>query len=158
MTRVVVKFPDGTQGEILEIKNFVARAKTQNVILGHLLELKVRDKVFEREVHSLLGEYVFKEDEKKWLAIETFLKSEYPEVYGKTNEEVLSIKSPQRRQTPLDKISSALRKIGWEISFSRGSGPYEVAFKDRLTKFYFSETGKEFGSFKGFIDSIFGVP
>ncbi len=158
LTRVVIKFPDGGQAEVLEIKNFVARAKTQNVILGHLLELKVRDKVFERDVHSLLGEYVFKEDEKKWLALETFLKSEYPEVYGRNSEEVLSIKPPQTRQTTLDKISSILKKIGWEISFSRGTGPYEVAFKDRLTKFYFTETGKEFGSFKGFINSIFGVP
>lgn len=158
LTRIVVKFPDGKQIEVIEIKNFTARAKTQNLILGHLLELKVRDKVLEREVHSLLGEYIFKEDEKKWIAIETFLKSEYPEIYGKADEEVLSIKPPQKRETPLSKISSVLEKIGWEISFYRGSGPYEVAFKDRLTKFYFTETGKEFSSFKDFIDSIFGVP
>ncbi len=157
MTRLVIRMPDGAQAEVLEIKWLTARAKTQNIILGHLLELKARERVLERDIHSLLGDFVFKEDTKKWIETESFLKEEYPELYGKASE-VMSLEPPMEKENWVKKTEKWFKKIGWNVSFVRGYGPYELAFKDRMTKFYFVETGKEFGKMKKFIDGIFGVP
>jgi hypothetical protein len=49
-------------------------------------------------------------------------------------------------------------QFGWEIKFLRAVGPYEFAFKERITKYYFTEAGAIYELTNGFFKSAFKVP
>lgn len=157
MDRLVYRFPDGTEFEDLDINPVRTYAKSQNIILGHILEIKARGKILEREIDKLLGEVAFKEDKEKWVRIETLLKEEFPDIYGEIKEEEVKEKI-RERESIFNKINKVFEFFGWKLSFIRSRGPYEFAFFDRLTKFYFTFTGTEMAKIKDFFMKAFKVP
>lgn len=157
MDRLVYRFPDGTEFEDLDINPVRTYAKTQNIILGHILEIKARGKVLEREIDKLLGEVAFKEDKGRWVRIETLLKEEFPDIYGEIKVEEKE-EPKKKRGNFLEKINKVFEFFGWKLSFLRAKGPYEFAFFDRLTKYYFTFTGTEMAKVKEYFTKAFKVP
>jgi hypothetical protein len=160
--RAVIRLPGGVELEDIFIENLSTAVKSQNVMILHCLEVIARDKEVENYVNQLLGEKGVKEGE--LLSIEEIKKIEYPEIFGE-----LEKKKKEEKKGFLVKIKDELKKFkvnlgkffaqfGWEIKFLRAVGPYEFAFKERITKYYFTEAGAIYELTNGFFKSAFKVP
>ncbi len=161
LTRAVFKMPNGEEIEDFEIKVLKTYVKTENVIVGHLLELTARNKVMEMEIGGLLGEFGFEEASKKWVSIQQILSSEFPTIFEEESVKEASMEKPEKvysKEYKQEKILKKLKKFGLKLAFFRAKGPYEFAFTDRLTKFYFTTSGIEMGKLKGFLFKLFKVP
>ncbi|OYT42663.1 MAG: hypothetical protein B6U78_00595 [Candidatus Aenigmarchaeota archaeon ex4484_224] len=163
--RTMIKLPNGAELEDFEINTFKAYLKTQNIILGHMLELKAIDKKLEKEIGLLLGEFGLLEG--KEVEISKVLSSEYPLIFQnggfeqmslESSEEVGKIKKTYKVEKTIQKFSSILNNLGWQIAFFAAKTPYEHAFKDRFTKFYFNVTAIYWLEIIGLLNSHFKVP
>jgi hypothetical protein len=171
MNRTVLRFPDGTQMEGLTIKNLKGITHTQNLIISRCIELVARGKEMDQYINQLLGEYGFVEKEKT----EELVEEKYPEVYlkeeewKKREEEKKKFERVKTLTESVENFKDTVKKIrvgigkffgtlGWEVEFFRGEGPYEFAFYDRITKFYFPETGSKFADIKNFFKAQFKTP
>lgn len=139
--RAVIKIPAGAEIENIFIENLKGWLKTQNIILGHMLEIRAREKQLENYILSLLGEIGVEEETKT--KIVKILEEEYPSFY----------------QKPVEKQKKARTKISFRnFGFIKAKGLYESSFKDRITGYYLAKVGREFGKVKSFFLSAFEVP
>lgn len=158
MDRIVLVLPNGIQIEdlTLGLKTYV---KTQNIIIGHILEVIAREKRFEYEIGSLLGEFGI--DKGKWETVENMLKKEFSEIYGEYKEQKEET-VPEKKKTLLDSILEVFSKIGNYLGISgvfiRARGPYEFIVSDRITKYYLKQSGMVFAEIKNYLQRVFDVP
>ncbi len=144
-------------GEIEDITFSVyTYAVSQNIMLVKLLELKCREMEFEKYIDEILGIRSGEEN------IMDLVKKDFPELFEESKKE----------PGEFEKMSMDLRKISEQFGsfFKRGRapkapgkfmfvkpGPYETDFKDRITKYYLSVSGKEFVAVRNFLKSKMGV-
>jgi len=161
MDRAVVVLPNGVQIEDLMIQNLKTYVKTQNVIIGHILEIIAREKALESYIGQLLGEFGF-DKEGKAKKVEDMLKEEFLFVYGK-EEEIEKYKSPEKKEEkkkpkPLDLWKKFLDYFGIQLAFFRAHGPYEYNVSYRIAKYYFKYAGGVFSQIKNYLNASFQVP
>jgi hypothetical protein len=158
LDRTVIRLPNGIESEDLWIENMTAAVQTQNIIIVHYLELIARDKQLDNYVHQMLGEMGVKGE-----TIEELVEKEM----FKTNEEIEKEKKDIKKAAKdavnvVNKfrtgIGSLFGKAGLEVSFFRAEGPYEFAFRDRLTKMYFKEVSRNFAMVRDYFKAGFGAP
>jgi len=159
--RLMLKLPNGAELEDIEINPLQMYVKTQNVILGHILELEARSKVLEREIGVLLGEFGYDKESKKWIDIQKLLTKNYPNIYESEQTEEMSMQRYEElkpNEVKREKFLSKLRRFGWSFALFVAKGPYEHAFLDRFTKFYFTPSGEQLGRLIAYLFSLYGVP
>lgn len=160
MTRAVLVLPNGAQVEDLMVENLKTYLKTQNLIIGHILEIIAREKKFEIEIGGLLGEFGI--DGNKWKAVEDMLKEEFPEIYSKSGKKEgvgeKSSKEEKKNFKIFDFFSKIANFFGIELTLIRAKGPYEFAFYDRIIKYYLKPAGVLFGQIKSYLNAAFEVP
>jgi len=159
--RAVVKFPSGAELENVFFQNIKAYMQSQNIVLGHYLELVARDKELDAYMSQMLGEAGAKgatieklleenewktEDEKKE---EKEKKSEVKEKIGKAKSDVKKVRVG---------LGKTLEQFGFQSAFLRGEGPYELAFRDRISKYFGPEVGAAFDAVVNYMKSAFQVP
>jgi hypothetical protein len=76
IARSVIRLPDGSEMENIMLENLRVATQTQNLIIGHCVELIARDKDMDRYINQLLGEYGITGEK-----IEEIAKEKYPEIY-----------------------------------------------------------------------------
>ena len=160
MLRTVLVLPDGTQIEDLGIENLKTYVKTQNIIIGHILEIMAREKVLENYISSLLGEFGF-DKEGRIKRVEDILKEEFPFIYAEGEaEEFLEVKKgkEEKKGKAFDFISKILDYFGIQLSFFRAYGPYEHNVTHRIAKYYFKYSGTIFNLIKNYLNASFKVP
>jgi hypothetical protein len=160
MLRTVLVLPDGTQIEDLGIENLKTYVKTQNIIIGHILEIIAREKVLENYISSLLGEFGF-DKEGRIKRVEDILKEEFPFIYAEGEaEEFLEVKKgkEEKKGKAFDFISKILDYFGIQLSFFRAYGPYEHNVTHRIAKYYFKYSGTIFNLIKNYLNASFKVP
>ncbi len=145
--RTVLRTPDGAEVEDLSVENLKGWLKTQNIIIGHILEIKAKEKQLENYILSILGEIEMEEEKKTQIV--KILEEEYPNVYTSKQEE-----NPK----PSKKTQLKVPKLFKQFGMIKGKGKYETDFKDRITGYYLARVGREFGKVKGFFLGAFGVP
>jgi len=160
--RSVMRSPSGAELENIFCENLKASAQTQNIILGHYLELIARDRQIDDYVMEMLGEGG------KGQSIEQIKK----ELEWKTDEEMKAEAEKKKLPDIKKKIGQAkgqanvarinlgktLGTLGIKSAFLRGEGPYELAFRDRVTKNFTSEAGAAFEAVINYLKSAFQVP
>ncbi|MEM5815168.1 MAG: hypothetical protein QXD89_01620 [Candidatus Aenigmatarchaeota archaeon] len=158
MGRTVLVLPDGSQIEDLTI-GLRTYLKTQNIIIGHILEMIAREKQFEYEIGSLLGEFGISKE--KWESVENMLKEEFGEIYGKYEHEKREEKVEEKKSF-FDQVSQLFSKIlnffGLDLKFIRAKGPYEFILYDRLLKYYFKYPKGVFNEIKNYFNLALEVP
>ncbi len=162
MNRGVIVLPNGVQLENLMIQNLRTFVKTQNIIIGHILELIAKEKVFENYIDSLLGEFGFDKDGKV-KRVKDMLKEEFLFIYGEEKEIEEYLKPPvKKEEKKIGKSINLLKKIldyfGINLSFIRAYGPYEHNLNVRIIKYYFKEAGISFNQIKNYLHASFQVP
>jgi hypothetical protein len=160
MWRTVLVLPNGSQLEDLWIENLKTYVKTQNIIIGHLLEIIAREKVFENYISSLLGEFGF-DKEGRIKRVEDMLKEEFPFIYAEEEiEKFLEVKKgkEEKKGKAFDFISKILDYFGIQLSFFRAYGPYEHNVSYRIAKYYFKYAGSIFAQIKNYLNASFQVP
>lgn len=160
--RAVTRFPSGLETENIFFQNIKGAAQTQNIILGHYLELIARDKALDNYMLQMLGEGGAKgesinqlikqeewktEDEKKEESEKK--KSEIGKKIGVAKGQVKSVKVV---------VGKTLETFGVQSAFLRGEGPYELAFRDRITKYFAPEVGAAFDAVVNYMKAAFQVP
>jgi len=95
MMRTVLVLPNGAQLEDLMIGNLKTYVKTQNIIIGHILEIIAREKMLENYIDQLLGEMGI-DKEGKVKKVEEMLKEEFLFIYGEKKK--LKNTSSQRKK------------------------------------------------------------
>ncbi len=156
ITRVGKRAPDFEFEDItFDIKTFLL---SQNILLVKYLELKCREKEFEKSIDILLG---IKSEQGE---IAEVVKKDYPELFG--------AKPEQKPQTIITEFGDALKSMSAALrgivgSFSAVSkifgkfvrpGPYENVFSERITQYYLKPMGKDyFGAITGFLKTKMGV-
>ena len=157
MERTVLVLPNGFQVEDLTVR-IRTYVKTQNIILGHILEIIAKEKTFEYEIGSLMGEFGLEKG--KWESVENMLKMEFGEIYGEYKE--VKEEKPKESKSFLDHILEIFSKIGEYFGinavFIRARGPYEFVISDRLTKYYLKQAAIVFGEVRNYFNLVFGVP
>jgi len=137
--RVVMKSPSGFELEDITFhtKNWLV---SQNVLLVLLLELKIMQEEFNREINQLLGitnEDEIKSEEEIDKIIEGWKKEskkEKPNKFKELKEKFLNIKT---------RFSKIFESLGLDTAFSR-LGPYEHNFNDRFTNMYLPPLAVDF--------------
>jgi len=164
MERVVLVLPDGTQIEDLTISNLRTYVKTQNIILGHILEIMAIEKSFENYVDSLLGEFGLDKDGKV-RRVRDMLKEEFAFIYGSEEDIEKALSPPEKREEKKKskfEVFSFLEKIfdyfGIKVTFFRSYGPYEYNVTHRIAKYYFKYSGTIFNQIKSYLHASFQVP
>ena len=127
LEKYVIRIPDGTEIEDVTIYT-QAWFFSQNALLAFLLELKIKQEEFEREIDQLLG-ITSIEGEK--------ISEKLEETIKKWKKEKLDrIERSKQKLRKLKKgLSKLLEILGLEATLSR-FGPYEHNFKVRITNFY----------------------
>ncbi len=153
--RVGKRAPDFEFEDItFDIKTFLL---SQNILLVKYLELKCREKEFEKSIDILLG---LKSEEGE---IAELVKKEYPELFGA---------KPEQKQTIVTEFGDALKSMSAALRSLAGSfsvvskifgkfvrpGPYENTFGERITQYYLRPMGRDyFGAITGFLKTKMGV-
>jgi hypothetical protein len=161
MDRAVLVLPNGAQIEDLTINNLKTYVKTQNVIIGHILEIIAREKMLERDISQWLGEFGL-DTEGKVKKVEEMLTEEVLFIYGK-EEEIEKYFKPEKKEEkkkvePFDFLKKILDYFGIQLMFFRAYGPYEFNITHRIAKYYFKYSGGIFKQIKKFLDASFKVP
>ncbi|MEM5880816.1 MAG: hypothetical protein QXW01_03205 [Candidatus Aenigmatarchaeota archaeon] len=157
LERAVLFLPNGVQIEdlIIRLRTYV---KTQNIIIGHILELIAREKRFEYEIGALFGEFGLSKD--RWESVENMLKEEFGEIYGEYKE--IKEDEQKKEKNLLDQILGFFSKIseyvGINLTFIRARGPYEFIVSDRITKYYLKQAGVLFSEIRNYFNLVFNVP
>jgi hypothetical protein len=162
MDRVVLVLPNGAQLEDLEIGNLKSYVKTQNIIIGHILEIMAKEKALESEIDLLLGEFGFDKDN-KLKKVKEMLKEEFLFIYGSENEikeyfRPKESKTEKKKKSILDYFKKILDYFGIQLTFIRAYGPYEHNVAYRIAKYYFKYSGTIFNQIKSYLASSFQVP
>jgi len=162
LVRAVVVLPNGTQLEDLAVSNLRTYVKTQNIIIGHIMELIVKEKMLENYVDSLLGEFGF-DKEGRMRSVKDMLKKEFVFIYGgsKDIEKYLSPKEKKeskRNEKKFNFFKKFLDYFGINLAFYRSYGPYEHNVTYRLAKYYFKISGSVFSLIKNYLNAAFQVP
>jgi len=164
MERVVLVLPDGTQIEDLTISNLRTYVKTQNIVLGHILEIMAKEKSFENYIDSLLGEFGLDKDGKV-KRVRDMLKEEFVFIYGSDEDIEKALSPPEKREEKKKskfEVFSFLEKIfdyfGIKPTFFRSYGPYEYNVIHRIAKYYFRYSGIIFNQIKNYLHAAFQVP
>ncbi|MEM5826117.1 MAG: hypothetical protein QXM64_01890 [Candidatus Aenigmatarchaeota archaeon] len=157
LERAVLFLPNGAQIEdlMIRVRTYV---KTQNIIIGHILELIAREKRFEYEIGALFGEFGLSKD--RWESVENMLKEEFGEIYGEYKE--IKEDEQKKEKNLLDQILGFFSKIseyfGINLTFIRARGPYEFIVSDRITKYYLKQAGVLFSEIRNYFNLVFNVP
>ncbi|MDT7858505.1 MAG: hypothetical protein RQ930_00420 [Candidatus Aenigmarchaeota archaeon] len=162
MDRVVLVLPNGAQLEDLEIGNLKSYVKTQNIIIGHILEIMAKEKALESEIDLLLGELGFDKDN-KLKRVKEMLKEEFLFIYGSESEikeyfTPKEAKIEKKKKSILDYFKKILDYFGIQLTFIRAYGPYEHNVAYRIAKYYFKFSGMIFNQIKSYLASSFQVP
>jgi hypothetical protein len=162
MDRVVLVLPNGAQLEDLEISNLKSYVKTQNIIIGHILEIMAKEKALESEIDLLLGELGFDKDN-KLKKVKEMLKEEFLFIYGSESEikeyfTPKEAKIEKKKKSILDYFKKILDYFGIQLTFIRAYGPYEHNVAYRIAKYYFKYSGTIFNQIKSYLASSFQVP
>jgi hypothetical protein len=162
MDRVVLVLPNGAQLEDLEIGNLKSYVKTQNIIIGHILEIMAKEKALESEIDLLLGELGFDKDN-KLKKVKEMLKEEFLFIYGSESEikeyfTPKEAKIEKKKKSILDYFKKILDYFGIQLTFIRAYGPYEHNVAYRIAKYYFKYSGTIFNQIKSYLASSFQVP
>jgi hypothetical protein len=159
--RAVIRFPSGVELENIFFENLKGYAQTQNIVLGHYLELVARDKQVDLYLSQMLGEAGAKGETINQLLKENEWKTseERKEEKNKTGEMkkkigVVKGKVSSARVT----MGKTLENIGVSSAFLRGEGPYELAFKDRFNKYFFPEVAVVYLTIANYMKAQFNVP
>ncbi|MEM5869781.1 MAG: hypothetical protein QXR09_01290 [Candidatus Aenigmatarchaeota archaeon] len=165
--RAVIRLPNGTEIEDLMFDRLTAWLETQNIIIGRLIELEVKDKKIELYLKQMLGEagVLEKEDGGK-KRIEIVDIDELVKEYTKKFEEERKEKVKEKGENPVERITKIFEKFfeffGLELNFFRAKVPYKIpyefALKERITKYYLREVAAAWGMIVNFIKSSFGAP
>ena len=162
MDRTVLVLPNGTQIEDLTIGNLRTYVKTQNIILGHILEIIAKEKTLENYIDSLLGELGY-DKEGKAKKVKDMLKEEFVFIYGSAEDVEKIFNPPAKKEEKSKKINFDLLKkfldyFGIKATFFRSYGPYEYNLSYRLAKYYFKYSGTIFNQIKNYLHASFQVP
>lgn len=144
--------PESMDVDNLMITPLKAWYISQNVILGHLIELKARELAFEDEVNKMIGAPEF--EEKKLEEIEKEFEKVEEEVAGKTEKE-------SKLKGFVDAVNSAGSKVKKPLEsffylFVR-RGPYEPIFKERVSKMFSRAMGPSYKKQLDLLKSEMGV-
>ncbi|MBU0953330.1 MAG: hypothetical protein KKA90_02835 [Nanoarchaeota archaeon] len=122
--------PEGFETDNLMFIPFDTYIISQNILLVFLIELKAREKAFDKYIEEIIGSRRSEEN-----VLENIEKEFEPEVPGRRKRISAKLK-PYRR------IGRAI-KTGFEFIFYRfvRRGPYESIYYERMTKMYFREMG-----------------
>jgi hypothetical protein len=162
MNRTVLVLPNGIQIEDLSISNLRTFVKTQNIIIGHLMELIAKEKILEIYIDSLLGEFGFDKDE-KIKNVKDMLKEEFVFIYGE-EKDIEKYFAPPIKKEEKKKLEAPniIKKFfdyfGINPSFFRAFGPYEYNVSYRLAKYYLKVAGGIFSQIKNYFHASFQVP
>jgi len=162
LERAVLVLPNGVQLEDLMVSNLKTYVKTQNIIIGHIMELIAKEKTLENYIDSLLGEFGF-DKEGKIRSVKDMLKNEFVFIYGKEKdiEKYLSPQEKKERKKNEKKFNifkKFLDYFGINLAFYRSYGPYEYNVTYRLAKYYFKFSGSVFSLIKNYLNAAFQVP
>jgi hypothetical protein len=143
ITRSVIKTPGGSESENMMFNPIKTYLFSQNAMLINLIEVKAREKQFEREVNELIGVM----DE------ESMMKDLEDEMAGK--------KKPKKKEGVSGKLNRAgggIKRILRPFSkFIVRGGPYESNMKERVTKMYMVTSGNLYGEIVEFVKDRMGV-
>jgi hypothetical protein len=156
MERTVLVLPNGAQIEDLTIGNLKTYVKTQNIIIGHILEVIAKEKALENYISSLMGEMGM--DAGKIKSIEDMLKEEFSHIYGKERKVAVEKKKEEKKIGLFEIFKKILDYFGIELMFFRAKGPYEFSVYYRLAKYYFKISAVFFAQLKSYLNSSFQVP
>ena len=162
LVRAVVVLPNGIQLEDLSVNSLKTYVKTQNIIIGHIMELIAKEKALENYIDMLLGEFGF-DKEGKIRSVKDMLKKEFVFVYGerKDVEEYLSFrekKGIKESSKKYDILKKLFEYFGIDLAFYRSYGPYEHNITYRIAKYYFKFSGTIFSLIKNYLNASFQVP
>jgi len=162
LIRGVVALPNGTQIEDLIVGNLRTYVKTQNIIIGHLMEVIAKEKILENYIDSLLGELGLDKDG-KIKSVREMLKEEFLFIYGERKDLERYFTPPIRRKEKRGKMNfNFLKKFfdyfGINVAFFRSYGPYEHNIAYRVAKYYFKMSGAVFSQIKNYLNASFQVP
>jgi hypothetical protein len=160
--RSVMRSPSGAEMENIFCEDFRTACQTQNIVLGHYLELVARDRQIDDYVVQMLGESGAKGE-----SIEQLKK----ELEWKTEEETKD-ESEKKKSMFGKKIGDAkgqakavrvglgktLEIFGVESGFFRGEGTYELVFRDRVPKNFITEVAAAYDAVVNYFKSAFQVP
>jgi len=151
--RAVIHLPNGSEIENMMIDKFRGYTVTQNIIICRYLEAIAKDKELDNYIKQLLGEMGVGGESLKELSEEYLIK------LGEEKKE--EVKKPGMfgwASKTGTKINKSFGQLGINASFLRAKGKYEFAFYDRLSKYYFTETGATFNMIKDWLKAAFTVP
>ena len=176
ITRSVVRLPNGSEFEDMEIENLTASSYSQNLIIVRCLELIARGKQLDNYIGQMLGEYgVSSEKVNEIMSIDELVKKEFPEICI-SEEEAKKIEKEEERLKKLENVftpkikraefSKKIRvpigkffeEIGLPVQFIRAVGPYEFLMQQRIAKVIQPMVGREFDLIRSFLKTKFGVP
>jgi len=152
LSRYVLKTPDGSEIEDLEVDRLHSWTKTQNVIICHCVEILAKEKQMDNYIQQMLGEMGVKGETIEELAKDYIIK--FGEEEEKKEKGIKPLKNPFVEAKSA--VGKVLKEFGLDISFLRSQGPYEFAFEQRLTKFYFNVPASYFNMIKDYLKSSFG--
>lgn len=160
MFRSVIRFPSGVEVENIFFENLTGAAQTQNIILGHYLELIARDKDTDNYITSMLGEAGAKGESIKDLLRNEEWKSSEEKTEDKKKSQMKKKFGDAKGQMKGAKVlaGKTLENVGIRSALLRGEGPYEVVFKDRLNKYFFPEVATNFLMIINYMKAQFQVP
>lgn len=162
--RTVIRFPNGSELENIFFENITGAAQTQNIILGHYLELVARDKQTDQYLLQMLGEAGAKGETIKELLRENEWKTtEEKKVENekrKTAEEMKKKFGQAKGKVSTARVTmgKTLENVGINSAFLRGEGPYEFAFRDRFSKYFFPEVALAYDAVVTYMKAAFQVP
>ncbi len=162
LARAVLVLPNGAQIEDLTVGNLRTYVKTQNIIIGHLMEVIAKEKILENYIDSLLGELGF-DKEGKIKSVRDMLKEEFLFIYGE-RKDLEKYFAPQTQKKEeggkinLNFIQKFFDYFGINVAFFRSYGPYEHNVTYRLAKYYFKVSGAVFSQIKNYLHASFQVP
>jgi hypothetical protein len=161
LIRAVVVLPNGTQLENLMVSNLRTYVKTQNIIIGHIMELIAKEKMLENYIDSLLGEFGFDKDG-KIKSVKEMLREEFIFIYGEKKDIEKYLNPPQKKEEKGRKSPDILKKFfdyfGINPTFFRSYGPYEYNITYRVAKYFFKVSGQTFTQIKNYLNASFQVP
>lgn len=150
--RVVIRNPDGTEGETFIIgsypdRPFTAYFDTQNVMVVRMLELRLQEKELERYITDMVGESAGGEEIKK------VMEGDYPYLHGVGKPKEEKKGDWERKVKDMTK-----RGFGQNIRFTR-PGPYDSVFMERVAAIMVKNIVQStYGPAVKYLKSAAGVP
>lgn len=130
-------------------------AISQNVMLVKLLELKCREREFERYIDEILGVRSGMDN------VSDIVRKDFPDLFKKEEKEneikkiIMDIKKMTDDFTNIFSHQRVPSTPG-KFMFIK-PGPYETDFKDRVTKYYLNVSNKDFDTIRDFLKGKMGV-